>query len=514
MITLIWAQVHGFSALAPVIWLLAGVIGFLPGCRFPRTSPLRLSAGTALLLLALLLTPNGWQGLIYPLKAMGQFSTSTVDLQSIISELQPLFQTPDGLYLTILAFKVSLVWGVIFTIITWPRRNLLRTALWILAAAATMTAQRNIGFYSITFILMHTQVDAHQFINFRLGKKALKAPPALAAIPVIIVIAGTFWFLSGLISDDFYLTEGQSRRFGSGPTVARHPFQGAQLLARKPETRVFANVDAAALSLSLGKALVFIDGRTEAYSPETWVMYQQLRKGGTEALAALDRSGTRNVLLTIAGTTFHPLLRTLLDNDEWTVRHADLAGVLLSRPANPPTDSGSAALAAFAGLQTKSPSSSLSPTRQADMFGAQANLLNLAGQTEQGETRLRLGLALRPTHPQLNHNLGNILLQKGQLNSALEHFSKALDTNPRLAGSALNAGVCLMKTGDFAGAEKMFARVTRLQPENFQAWVNRSLALQQLGKTSKACDSMEEALRLNPGNPRLQQILREMQSQR
>jgi len=507
LFTLLWAQLHGFGALAPVIWLVSGLLRFLPGSRTERLPMNRLLAGTVLLTIALMMTPNGWQGLVYPFLALGQFSSEGTNLQGVISELQPLLQTTDGLYLTIIAFKTSLIWGGVLVFLTWPRRNLLRIALWLAAAAATLFAQRNLGIYALTFILLHTEVR-HISIDWLMpGNRKIRISPMLAIVPVACVLAGATWLWTGLVDDGFYLTEGQSRRFGSGATVARYPFTGTNLLARQPGSRVFANVDAAALALSRGKAQVFIDGRTEAYSPEMWATYQKLRNAGPEALTTLEQTGCSHVLLTVAGKAFHPLLRTLLNSSHWKVVHADFAGVLFDRSPDSANNRNRQKFAEMVNIQTVNPNPNLKPVRQADLLAAQANLLNLAGLNDMSESRLRLGLKSLPLHPRLNHNLGNILMQKGQLNSALMHFQTALKTNPRLTGSALNAGVCQMKTGDFLNAEKMFQRVTELQPENFQGWVNRSLALQQLGRQTDAYDSMKNAVRLNPGNPLLKEAL-------
>lgn len=509
--TLFWAQLHGFSSLAPVIWLLAGLWGYIPHSNFRRIPAFRLAAGTLWLLVALLLTPNGWKGLVYPLQALGQFSEATVNLQSTISELQPLLQTPDGFGFTLLAFKISLLWGLVHIALTWPRRNLLRITLWVLAAAATLAAQRNLGFYAITFVMLQTDSFAMENLNFRWARRTIH--PATAAVPALAVLAATIWFWPALVSDDFYLAEGQSRRFGSGPTVARYPFKATQVLARAPGTRVFANVDAASLTLSRGQAKVFIDGRTEAYSPETWNQYHQLRQAGPQALRILDQTNTRNVLLTLGGNAFHPLLQTLLMDPQWMVRQAGPSGVLFFRPAKEPLPPKQNPLMPFARLQPQSPQPHLSPTRQADLLGAQATLYQLAGDIPQMEAALIKGLDLKPTHPLLNHNLGNLLLGKKQPAQALDHFQQALATNSRLAGSALNGGVCLMQMSDFHQAQKMFATAGRLQPDNFQVWVNLSLALQQLDRHQEAVAAMEKAAVLNPGSSRIRKALQDLESQ-
>ncbi len=514
LVTLFWAQFHGFSAMAPLIWLIAGILRYLPG---GETKPLplrRLLTGTALITCALIVTPNGWQGLIYPFLALGQFSSGATDLQGVISELQPLLQTVDGLHLTIIVFKISLIWGAALVILTWPRRNLLRIVLWLAAAAATVFAQRNLGIYALTFILLQTSTRHFSIDWLMRGKRTLRNPALVAALPALLTIIATIWFWSGLVNDGFYLKEGQSRRFGSGTTVARYPFAAADILASQPGSRVFSNVDAAALTLSWGKAQVYIDGRTEAYSPELWNSYQKMKLAGPDALAILQRTRASHVLLAISGKTFHPLLHTLLESDQWDVVQADIAGVLFARSANLSGNRNREKFAELAQLQIKNPASTISAVRQADLLVAQASLLGLAHLNELSESRLRLGLKSAPRHPRLNHNLGNILMQKGQIRPALSHFQTALKTNPRLTGSALNAGVCQMKTGDFSGAEKMFRTVTQLQPENFQGWVNRSLALQQLGRQTDAYDSMKKAVLLNPGNPRLQTALQDLKPRR
>ena len=148
------------------------------------------------------------------------------------------------------------------------------------------------------------------------------------------------------------------------------------------------------------------------------------------------------------------------------------------------------------------------------MPGEVEQLADLAGLQSEQETYLRKGLALCPNHPQINHNLGNLLLHKNQAAAALLHFQKALEINPRLGGSFLNAGVCQMNLRDYESAQKLFAKARKLQPENFQAWANHSLALQRLGRHSEAITALTEAVRLAPDNARLRQALQNLRSHR
>jgi tetratricopeptide (TPR) repeat protein len=514
LVTLLWAQCHGFAAMAPVIWLVGGLLAFVPGSILPRPTMVRLLAGTGLLAVALLLTPNGWQGFIYPLKAFGQFSASQFDLRGTISELTPLLQTPNSLNLTIMAFKVSLVWGLVVCVWNFRRLSFLRILLWGLWAVATIAAQRNIGFYALAFVLLHTGIVDNGLAGMSPKWHRIQFPAKAAFLPFIISLSAAGWFGFSLITDTLYVSEGVTRRTGTGPTVARYPFQATEILSRSPGTHVFANVDAAALSLDLGQARVFIDGRTEAYSPETWARYHQFRKGGPDALALLDEVGAQRVLLAFGSSAFKPFLKSVLASPDWKVQHAAPAGVLLGRSPNTTLRMNQDLLGNFATHQPTAKTPNLSNTRKADLWAARSALAELAGLPEEQESYLRQGLSLRPDHPLIHHNLGNIILKKGQPKTALTHFKKALESNPRLASSALNAGVCLMNLRDFAGAEEYFSRSLRLQPNNYQAWANHSLALQQLGRFDQARASLTEALRLNPSNPNLRRALQDLKNRK
>ena len=121
LLTVIWAQFHGFASLAPLVLLMCGLLSPLQARLFPcekwpgKQGPAlgQASALVFLALVALVLTPNGWNGLLMPVRALGQFSQSQVDLRTTISELVPLKDSPNSLGLTIAVYRASLVWGVV-----------------------------------------------------------------------------------------------------------------------------------------------------------------------------------------------------------------------------------------------------------------------------------------------------------------------------------------------------------------------------------------------------------------
>jgi protein O-mannosyl-transferase len=74
------------------------------------------------------------------------------------------------------------------------------------------------------------------------------------------------------------------------------------------------------------------------------------------------------------------------------------------------------------------------------------------------------------------NNLGNALLQKGQVDEALEQFQKALEINPNYAQANYNLGVALFQKGELDEAIAQFQEVLRLKPDFSSAQDNLAKA--------------------------------------
>ena len=126
------------------------------------------------------------------------------------------------------------------------------------------------------------------------------------------------------------------------------------------------------------------------------------------------------------------------------------------------------------------------------------------------EQALRRGLTFRPDHPTLHHNLGNLLMAREDWSAALPQFLAALKVNPRLAGSAQNAGFCQMRLQKPALAEKLFQRATQLDPNSVQTWVNLAISRLAAGQREGARQALRRAQELDPGNPRVRALLQQV----
>ncbi len=323
--TVAWAQVHGFYLLGAAIWLAVGLTGSHDRRLHPGARALALGGAVAAVL-AGLLTPNHVDGLLYPLRVLGQFTGGGPDLRETISELVPLLRSPDGLHLTILAYLVSLAWGAAWVIATWGCVPRGRIVLWLVAALAAWQGQRNLGLYAIAFLLLHTGLrPGETWLARRWGRQRQKwSPAAGVVVALLVLVLGTVW-ARDIASSRFYLREGEARRWGRGLTPANFPLR--QAAALPGGLRLANNIDAASTLLRLGAGKVCIDGRTEAYPPAAWREYAIVKAGGDDALAMLGRWQVQHVVLAHRNQASHPLLRTLLRSPAWSLADADDAGV-------------------------------------------------------------------------------------------------------------------------------------------------------------------------------------------
>jgi len=527
-LVVVWAQCHGFAALAPVILLLRVAVRPLDrisgqdvtdGDPNPRSSwSLRaLWAPVLLGLLALLLTPNHWRGLIFPWRVLQQLTSETADLSTTVSELVPLLATPNALGLTLTVFKWSLVWGVLFGALAWGRVSALRLVLFVVAALAALTSQRNLALYGLVFVLLHTGVPGdwpgpwwRRILRWDHWPRSPQIVRGIVALG--LVVGGFAWWAPAIVSNDYYLAEGVGRRFGGGTTPATYPRQAGLALSSAYAKRTFANLDAAAFLLGTTQAQPFIDGRTEAYPMALWSDYGRLRSGGSPALTLLARARVSAVVLALRSGAFNQFAIDLLASPAWRPVAADAGGMLfVPRLGNEP-QSDQSVLATAARQLLANPVAD--PTRWADLCLAASDLFKLTGDFPAMLQALRTGLDARPDHPLLNHNLGVALLDDGQFAAALPHFQRALQVNGRLAGSALNLGVCQLRLQQTTAAITSFARAVAIAPDRVSGWVNLALALHRDGQTAQAIDALEKAVALQPDESRLQGLLHEWRRNR
>ncbi len=512
-LTVAWAQFHGFWLLAPGLWLLAALCEPLERrWRGARGGPRPRSFGTPLGALgpalatfaAGALTPNHVHGLLYPFRALAH-AGGAVDLRQLVAEMAPLLASQNQLGLTVLAFKVTLAWSALWLLLSAGRVPLWRALLLVAGLAAAAWSLRNLGLCATAFVLAHSGWDDGRPWAWRRVQPLARAFARARAVVPAAGLAGAaalvaVW-LPAVLDDRFFLREGSAARSGLGLAPAQYAFGAAARLRAEPAPRpprIVANLDAASTLVATRAGSLFVDGRTEAYPPDVWREYIALRAGGTEARAILARRRAEAVVLAHAGGDPR-LLETLLAAPQWRLAYADAASVLFL-PASPGDADPTAATAAL--LRTAAAALLATPGAGgagfADRCLSLASLLNRAGLADGARELLTRGLAARPDHPRLLHNLGNQFLARGELAAAADAFRRALRSSPALVDSRINLGVALFRAGDAAGAARAFREATRKAPGRVEAWANQAEARLQLGDRAGARAAFARALRLRP----------------
>jgi len=98
--------------------------------------------------------------------------------------------------------------------------------------------------------------------------------------------------------------------------------------------------------------------------------------------------------------------------------------------------------------------------------------------------------------------LGIAWQHRGELDAAGKEFHKALQINPRSLDAHLNLGVLLMQRGDLGGAEKEFRTSLEIDPNFAEAHFNLGLVRAAQQRWGEALRALRESIRLNPGQTR------------
>jgi len=97
------------------------------------------------------------------------------------------------------------------------------------------------------------------------------------------------------------------------------------------------------------------------------------------------------------------------------------------------------------------------------------------------------------------HNgLGYILAQRGKLDEAIVHYSKALEINPNYVKAHNNMGNALARQGNIKGAFFHYYEALRINPNYAGAYFSLGKIFTNQGKIGKAIINYRKALRINP----------------
>lgn len=107
-------------------------------------------------------------------------------------------------------------------------------------------------------------------------------------------------------------------------------------------------------------------------------------------------------------------------------------------------------------------------------------------------------LALSPGHSDGLFHLANVLMDVDDIDGAKKFFLRTLYVAPQSGTARNNLGLIAFGNGQFDRAEEWFSAATTTAPGLPEAWLNRSRALQKLGRDGDAIKPCKQGLIIDP----------------
>ena len=120
------------------------------------------------------------------------------------------------------------------------------------------------------------------------------------------------------------------------------------------------------------------------------------------------------------------------------------------------------------------------------------------GQLDEAVEQFSEALQIRPRDATVFYNLGLALKRKGEIQRAAQAFSKALNLNPRLAGAHNNLGTIHMQSNQLEVAIQHFRQALTIDASLAEVHGNLGAVLVRQGSVEAAVAHFREALRIEP----------------
>ena len=134
---------------------------------------------------------------------------------------------------------------------------------------------------------------------------------------------------------------------------------------------------------------------------------------------------------------------------------------------------------------------------RAELAFQQGNVLMMLGQMDKAIEVYSRAIKLNPNYADAYNNRGVTYVEKGNLDHAIEDFNTAIDLKPNYAAYN-NRGLAYDKKGEFNRAIEDYTKVIDLNPNYTETYNSRGNAYDKKGEFDKAIEDFNTAILLNP----------------
>ena len=118
----------------------------------------------------------------------------------------------------------------------------------------------------------------------------------------------------------------------------------------------------------------------------------------------------------------------------------------------------------------------------------------------QSQTDSSSGTSEKELRAELAFQHGNVFMMIGQINGAIEHYSRAIELNPNNANTYHNRGVAYCSKGNYDRAIEDFGKVIELKPNDADGYNSRGEVYSNEREYDGAIRDFTKALALNPNH--------------
>lgn len=140
-----------------------------------------------------------------------------------------------------------------------------------------------------------------------------------------------------------------------------------------------------------------------------------------------------------------------------------------------------------------------------------ALLLGQQGNHTEAERLLRQAVALASRHAGTRVNLGSLLGRTGRPDAAAEQFRLALEMEPNSVAARVGLATAQARAGRPQQARQVLEEATPVQRGDIRLLNTLALVYRDLGQTEKATDALRQSLATRPDQPKVSELLQELQ---